>query len=138
MRFLASGETFLESLQIGAELRSLPPTFLWPLIEDDTRLQMEPVRMLGCGPMVLLLAESTASWCLVDEFEAAVASGARGQTFAAVCSEWPTVPEERLREFFSFGSISAASYASTGSPDSTLGSWTTALCSGTRISSRSS
>ena len=100
MRFLASGETFLESLQIGAEFRSLPPTFLWPLIEDETRLQLESVRALECGPMVLLLAESTASWCLVDEFEAAVASGARDVTFAEVRGDWPTVPQDRLQEFF--------------------------------------
>jgi len=100
MRFLASGETFLESLQIGAEYRSLPPAFVWPLIEEDTRLQMEPVRTLACGPMVLLLAESTASWCLLDELEAAVASTARGVTFAEIRADWPTVPAERLREFF--------------------------------------
>ena len=100
MRFLASGETFLESLQIGAELGSLPPTFLWPVIEEDTRLQLEPVRTLACGPMLLLLAESTASWCLVDEFEATVGCTARGKTFAEVRAAWPDVPDERLREFF--------------------------------------
>lgn len=100
MRFLASGETFLESLQIGAELRSLPPTFLWPVIEEDTRLQLEPVRMLQCGPQVLLLAELTASWCLVDEFEARVASAARDVTLRDLHARWPALPEERLQEFF--------------------------------------
>src|SRR5437667_11042931 len=89
MRFLASGETFLESLQIGAEYRSLPPAFVWPLIEDDTRLQIEPVRTLACGPMVLLLAESTASWCMLVAIEAPVASIASGVTFTEIRADWP-------------------------------------------------
>ena len=100
MRFLASGETFLESLQIGAEFGSLPPAFMWPLIEDDTRLEMEPVRTLACGQMVLLLAESTASWCLLDDIEAAVAAEAHDVTFAAIRADWPSMQEKRLREFF--------------------------------------
>ena len=100
MRFLASGESFVESLQIGAEFRSLPPTFLWPLIDADTRLQLQPARSMTCGPMVLLLADSTASWCLLDDVETAVAFTAKGATFGEICAEWPSLAEERLREFF--------------------------------------
>lgn len=99
LRFLVSGQLFVESLQIGEALGSLPPTFLRPEIQDGTRLDAEPVRLLACGPMTLLLAERTASWCLLDDLETAIALDARASSFQELHGRWPSVRKEALREF---------------------------------------
>ena len=99
VRFLASGQLFVESLQIGEALGALPPTFLRPEIEDGTRLDTEPARVLACGSMTLMLGERTASWCLLDDLETAIALDARGSTFSALADRWPSVREDALREY---------------------------------------
>ena len=73
MRYLTNGALFGESLEIGLATGSMPPVFLRPHLDAETLLDLEPNSVLPSGPMNLLLAEHTASWCLLTPFETDVA-----------------------------------------------------------------
>ncbi len=100
MRFLTCRPLFMESLEIGATLGSMPPSHLRPTIENETSVELESCRVFGCADQVLLLADESASWCLLEEGEAAVALSAQGQTFGQLSTARPELDPALLREFF--------------------------------------
>ena len=100
MLYVTSSILFKESLQIGVALGSMPPTFVKPHIDQDTTLALEPVQTLRCGDLNLFLAPHTASWCLLDDFESAVAWETSGTPFGILRSKYPDVSEDLLKEFF--------------------------------------
>ena len=100
MRYLTSRYAFREGFEIGAATGALPPTYLRPAIEDHTVLTLEPIRFFACGGMVLALADRTASWCLLERDELAIAVAAKDVSFATLTAEFADVPAEQLREFF--------------------------------------
>lgn len=100
MRYLTSGVLLKESLEIGVALGSMPPTFLRPQLDTDTILALEPVQIFQCGPLNLFLATHTASWCLLEDFESAVATETQGVPFGVLHSKYPDVSEDVLKEFF--------------------------------------
>jgi len=100
MLYLTSYALLKESLELGVATGSMPPAFVKPRIADDTLIEMEPVHVIESGDLDLVLASSTASWCLLEPFEREVALAAGNARFGAIRSAYPSLDEERLREFF--------------------------------------
>lgn len=100
MLYLTSGELFAESLEIGLATGSMPPTHLRPRLDPETKLRLSSVRTIQSGPMLLLLAERTASWCLLTPFEAEIAQAAKDTTFEILKAQYPQVDPTSLTEFF--------------------------------------
>ena len=99
MLYVTTTQSFAESLSIGLATGSTPPTFLRPRIDAETPLELEKSTVIPSGPMSLLLAEHTASWCLLTEFEAEVAQAARGIRFANLLARYPQLDESLLVGF---------------------------------------
>ncbi len=99
MLYLTTDTLFGESLEIGLATGSMPPAVLRPRLEADTRLALEPSRVLASGPMNLLLAEHTASWCLLTPFETDVARAVHDIRLGELVARFPQVDESALREF---------------------------------------
>ena len=100
MLYLTSWNLFKESLEIGAALGSIPPTFVKPHFNQDTTLALEPVETLPVGDLNLFLAGHIESWCLLDDFESAIACDTRGTPFGVLYSKYPGAGEGPLKEFF--------------------------------------
>jgi radical SAM protein with 4Fe4S-binding SPASM domain len=100
MRYLTDIQVFAESLHIGLATGSTPPAFLRPRLVAASSLELEPSTTLPAGTMALLLAEHTASWCLLTPFERDVAESANGATFAAIGERFPAIDRATLHEFF--------------------------------------
>jgi uncharacterized protein len=100
MRYLTDNELFIESLEIGLATGTMPPTFLRPQIEADSRLSLEPVSVLPCGAMNLLLAEHTASWSLLTDLEAEIAQAAKDTRFADLQGLYPRIDGPSIVDFF--------------------------------------
>jgi uncharacterized protein len=99
MLYLTDSQVFAETLHIGLATGSTPPTFLRPQIERTTRLELEPSTVLSVGAMNLLLAEHSASWCLLTPFETEVALAAADTPLAEIQARYPRIDEEALLEF---------------------------------------
>ena len=100
MLYLTSRNLLSESLEIGVALGFMPPTFLRPQLDAETVLNLEPVRVFNCGTANLFLATHTSSWCILDDFESAIANELRGVSFGVLHSEYPDINEDHLKEFF--------------------------------------
>lgn len=100
MLYLTSSELFAENLEIGLATGSMPPTFLRPRLDPQTRLRLESRMILRAGSMRLLLAERTASWCLLSPFEAEIALAAEDIPLAHLQSQYTQVDPSSLVEFF--------------------------------------
>jgi radical SAM protein with 4Fe4S-binding SPASM domain len=99
MRYLTNNELFAESLHIGLARGSMPPTFLRPRLDADSRVELEPATHMPCGAMQLLLAEHTASWCLLTALESEVARAARDVPISEIQARYPQVEASSIEEF---------------------------------------
>lgn len=100
MIYITSPELFRGSLIIGMALGKMPPDCLLPSFDADTVLDLEEVHIRRSGPMWLLLAAHTGSWCLLSDFEAAVATSAKKKSFDALRRNYSMVDAAHLEDFF--------------------------------------
>jgi uncharacterized protein len=100
MRYLASNRDAIECLEVAAATGSMPPAILVPELSHSTRVALEPIVTLRKGPFNLFLATHTASWCLLDDFEARVAVEAKGQSFGTILAAHPELNVMALTAFF--------------------------------------
>jgi uncharacterized protein len=100
MLYLTSDESFGETLELGLATGSMPPVFSRPHLEPQSVVSLELCSILPSGPMKLLLAEHTASWCLLSGTEAAVAGAACDSRWIDILQRYPQISEDRLSEFF--------------------------------------
>lgn len=100
MLYLTGATNFRESLEIAATLGFMPPAIVRPPIAPNTVLALEPIQRFAFGEKILLLAPHTASWCLLDGFEAAVAEQAKTVSFGLLGSRYPGVDQALFEEFF--------------------------------------
>jgi uncharacterized protein len=99
MIYLTSPSVFREALGLGVALDSMPPTFIQPLLSDDTVLDLEDVHVQRSGDMWLLMAEHTGSWCLLSDAEAIVAGRARNCRLGHLLDMYPMLGAARLHDF---------------------------------------
>lgn len=99
MLYLTSTELFVEDLEIGLATGSMPPTFSRPRLDPDVYIGLEPSTILRVGSMYLLLAEHTASWCLLTPLEKEIALAAKDTPLAHLQSRYSQVDRSSLVEF---------------------------------------
>jgi uncharacterized protein len=97
--YLTSDVLFTECLEIGLATGSMPPAIVRPRIDSETLVSLEPSTILPAGPMKLLLAEHTASWCLLTPFETDLARTATNCRLSDLNARYPRVAEDSLKEF---------------------------------------
>ncbi len=100
MLYLSSAQLLEESFELGIALGRMPPTFVRPQVNADSILELEPLLTLPYKNLKLFLATHTASWCLLDSFEAAVAMEASGVPFTSLCARYPGIGADQLKGFF--------------------------------------
>src|SRR6476469_10638424 len=100
MRYLIDNMLFIESLEIGLATGAMPPTFLRPRIDADSRLSLEPSTVLPYGTMNLLLAEHTASWSLLTTLETEIARTAIDTRLADLQAGYPHIDGPSIVDFF--------------------------------------
>jgi radical SAM protein with 4Fe4S-binding SPASM domain len=100
MRYLTDNALFIESLEIGLATGAMPPTFLRPRIDADSRLSLEPASVLPYCGMNLLLAEHTASWSLLTTLETEIARAATDTRLADLQARYPQIDGPAIVDFF--------------------------------------
>lgn len=99
MLYLTSRELFAEDVEIGLATGSMPPTFFRPRLDPLTVLSLEPSTVLRVESMYLLLAERSASWCLLTPLEAEIARAADVASVTALQARYPQIERSSLVEF---------------------------------------
>src|SRR5207245_2763510 len=67
----------------------------------SARLDLETTQTFPFENLTLMLADRTASWCLLDDFERSVAESAReGTTLGELPHRYPQLSETTLTDFF--------------------------------------